>query len=103
MKLLEKGKKVWNEHKEKIIVGGIVIGTGIIIYSKSKNGNHVESNYESTHKFVDKDIFTNVALLVEDMLLEEGVNEGFIERKYNITWPNNHKKIKKMEIHIKSI
>lgn len=97
----KKFKRSWDWVKDHKY--GIAFGTGIVIFVtglivNNKKNDDLELNpfnsvpeellpYEKTNRFIDEDIFTNIAPQIEDLVLEEGADEGYIDVTYDVAFP----------------
>lgn len=91
-------KETWAKHKEKIIVGGIMVGSFALGYAVNENGKpklpSLPDHYDvpelpsvKSYRLIDEDIFTSLAPEIEDLVLEEGADEGLIDRTYEVEFP----------------
>ena len=100
MKRKQTFKEFCKEHKMEIIIGGIVIVgavAGFKVWSKKldiKGKKIADALKEAatnlpheTHRFVDEDIFTNIAPAIEEAVLEEGLDEALFEKFYKVSYP----------------
>lgn len=100
MKRKQTFKEFCKEHKVEIIVGGIAIVGAIVgfkMWSKKLDikGKKIAdalkeaaTNFpHETHRFVDEDIFTDLAPAIEEAVLEEGLDEDFFEKFYKVSYP----------------
>ena len=98
MKKENKVKKFWDKNKGKIfaVTGWLVaLGTVTVVVVNSIGSDETEevdnTDYDNAmnSKDVDEDIFTNLAPQIEDMVLTEGLDEGYIEETYSVDYPKN--------------
>jgi len=90
-------KEFWDENKAEIVLGTaltVIAGAafGVVlrdrkIHMEAAKGQKILDAFESTHRFVDEDIFTDLAPQIEDLVLTEGVDEGLIEKVYKVSYP----------------
>ena len=98
----EKMRKFWEEHKAQIAlgvaVGGFLLG---ILYESLKDTDcdisldRDSGEYEipgeipssKNGREIDEDIFTNIAPQIEAALLEEGLDEAYIDVTYDVEFP----------------
>ena len=99
-KIIEEVKKNGKDFCKKnwpyvVIAGGAAIG--IIAWGLAKKSGvkpsevnnflqPIEGGYRG-NSWIDEDIFTDLAPQIEDALLEEGLDELFIERTYPVKFP----------------
>lgn len=108
----EKLKKFYNKHKVEIWFTGIMTAlfgatcAGIYIYRKGRNDGIEIAEHAAEGKVIldalkdagftysalnvheiDEDIFTEIAPQIEGLLLEEGLDEGGIDKDYIIKFP----------------
>ena len=100
MKRKQTFKEFCKEHKAEIIVGGIVIVGAVVgfkVWSKKLDikGKKIADALKETatnlphetYRFVDEDIFTNIAPAIEEAVLEEGLDEALFEKFYKVSYP----------------
>lgn len=87
----EKLINFWNKNKTKIIAGAMFAGGLIIGYAIKKNDEvstiDTDSDNNVLRKFVDEDIFTRIAPFIEESVLDEGVDEDYLEMTYEVDHP----------------
>ena len=96
----QKIKEFRNEHNVEIIVGGIaIVGAvvGLKVWSKKLDvkDKKIADAFKTaatnlpheTHRFVDEDIFTDLAPAIEEAVLEEGLDEVLFEKFYKVSYP----------------
>lgn len=87
-------------HKEELLLGGAMLasfGFGVLYsklhshqpkYQPLPNSDYDPyGNFDATPrcvKRIDEDVFTNVAIQIEDLLLDEGLDEGIINTDYEV-------------------
>lgn len=109
-KIKNKIKNFWKKHKKEIIFTAITVGSftaGCVITNALKGSktalddhdkegkdildtlNDAFNKYPSTRKtkLIDEDIFTSLAPEIEDLVLSEGCDEGYLERSYDVDYP----------------
>lgn len=113
----EKIKKFWEDHKERVVIGGLTVSAFVLGYfiSESRNHSTCEPSDEEVPELpsgldaqlIDEDIFTSIAPQIETLVLEEGLDEGYIERTYTVEYPKNgnpdegyYEVKKKVEVHV---
>lgn len=103
-----KFKRFWRRNGHKILntlitVGSFALGYATCAYIESlgsdpkKGYGYSDDDYEDEYelysgkqaRYVDEDIFTRIAPKMEDLVLTEGLDEGYIEGTYNIDYPRN--------------
>ena len=99
----EKMRKFWEEHKEQIVLGGVAVGGFLlgVLYENFRDSscdislNRDSSEYEipgeipssKNGRLIDEDIFTNIAPQIEAVILEEGLDEAYIDATYDVEYP----------------
>ena len=95
--------KRWAEKNQALIVSGIIFIGGIIVTAitgkvcyerglldgiKKSDDDRIDA-LPSVHnaRLIDEDIYTNIAPQIEDMVLTEGLDEGYIEEVYTVQYP----------------
>ena len=98
MKKENKVKKFWDKNKGKIfaVTGWLVaLGTVTVVVVNSIGSDDGDEDLKEEkvdikwNTDIDEDIFTNLAPQIEDMVLEEGLDEGYIEETYSVDYPKN--------------
>ena len=89
----EEIKKWFSDHKKEIAIGtaGVVtFALGLYVGKKcfSKTLEKVDvTPFVKTRRAIDRDIFTDLASEIEDLVLAEGVDEGLVEKVYTVAFP----------------
>ena len=100
----EKIKQFVDEYKAEIIITGLAAVTGLAIGCTISNhrSKRITSKMNQlavpefidnipkgavNGKLIDEDIFTNIAPQIEDLVLKEGLDEGFIDVCYDVEYP----------------
>lgn len=110
-------KKFFKEHKTEIVIGAIA-AVGVVcavIAAHDDTAEHEpvkipdEMPYPK-HDYIDEDIFTDLAPQIEDLVLTEGLDEGYIEKTYHVEWPKRgdvnegiYEEVKKVTVHVVDI
>lgn len=93
----QKIKEFWKKNGAKIVAGTAAVAGFVIAYKLgSRNAvNKIGTSATLDHadefvkscRFVDEDIFTDLALQIEDLVIADGIDEGVIERTYTMAYP----------------
>lgn len=92
----EKVKTFLVDHEGELMVGTAIVGTFVLGYLHSKtsvktheitvNNASVLTPLQEAHQIIDEDIFTDLAIQIENMVFEDGLNKGTVEKKYTIPY-----------------
>lgn len=110
--VIEKTKKFVDDHKKAIVIGGVTVaGVATVVILKDKvtvkemyyrkffdNFKKSVAGMSEVHRKIDEQIFTDLAPEIEDMVLSEFVEDGYLDRTYELG-----NVLKKVEVTIKKV
>lgn len=111
--VIERTKKFVKDHKKAIIIGGVTVaGVASVVILKDKvtagnemyyrkffdNFKKAMADMSEVHRKIDEQIFTDLAPEIEDMVLSEFVEDGYLDRTYELG-----NVLKKVEVTIKKV
>lgn len=110
--VIERTKKFVDDHKKAIVIGGVTVaGVATVVILKDKvtvkemyyrkffdNFKKAITGMSEVHRKIDEQIFTDLAPEIEDMVLSEFVEDGYLDRTYELG-----NVLKKVEVTIKKV
>lgn len=111
-------KNFWDRHKVTIVSGLMFFGGLFIGYAVKRTNDGIEDGgydlgivpSDPKAKEIDKDIYTRIAPFIEDTVLCEGLDEGYIDATYDVEYPKfgderngTYTATKKVEVNIKDV
>lgn len=94
MNIKEKVQKIWEKHKTKIVAGIAISGAILtVLYRKGSDEpaleleGHSDESWRLKRQEIDEDIFTNLAMSMEDAIFDDSMDEAYFEETYTVPMP----------------